>query len=256
MMIFRPGQRLVIPGVQVMQPRPSAGGSGVLLTNLISFWELEEASGTRNDSHGTNHLTDNNTVTQTTGKVGNAAQFTAANSEYFSIADNASLSTGDGLYSIAAWCYLASKTAGRMIASKMNFSGTQTEYALYYDNGPDRFRFGVNSSTAASFQSAINATALGSPSTATWYFVVAWIDGTNANIQINDGTIDSVSHPYATGRDSAEIFNIGNFGGTGGLYWDGLIDQLGFWKRVLTSDERTFLYNSGNGRSYAQIAAY
>jgi len=33
-----------------------------LATNLVSYWELEEASGTRVDSHGSNDLTDNNTV--------------------------------------------------------------------------------------------------------------------------------------------------------------------------------------------------
>lgn len=31
---------------------------------LISYWMLDEVSGTRNDSHGTNHLTSNNGVTQ------------------------------------------------------------------------------------------------------------------------------------------------------------------------------------------------
>ena len=66
-----------------------------LPTNLIAYWKLDEASGTRNDSKGANHLTDNNTVTQAVGKVGNAAQFTLANSEYLSIADNADLSAGD-----------------------------------------------------------------------------------------------------------------------------------------------------------------
>lgn len=36
---------------------------------LVSFWELEEATGQRDDSHGTNHLTDINTVTQADGVV-------------------------------------------------------------------------------------------------------------------------------------------------------------------------------------------
>ena len=37
---------------------------------------------------------------------------------------------------------------------------------------------------------------------------------------------------------------------------DGRLDQVGVWKRVLTADERTWLYNSGNGRSYTEIVAY
>lgn len=35
--------------------------------NLVSYWDLDEKSGTRNDSHGTNHLTDNGSVTQAKG---------------------------------------------------------------------------------------------------------------------------------------------------------------------------------------------
>jgi hypothetical protein len=39
-------------------------------TSLISWWSMDEATGTtRNDSHGTNHLTDTNGVTLVSGKV-------------------------------------------------------------------------------------------------------------------------------------------------------------------------------------------
>lgn len=38
-----------------------------LKTDLVSYWNLTEASGTRNDAHGTNNLTDNNTVTTAPG---------------------------------------------------------------------------------------------------------------------------------------------------------------------------------------------
>jgi hypothetical protein len=40
-----------------------------LLTGLISFWPLTETSGTRVDVHGSNDLTDNNTVTGNPGVV-------------------------------------------------------------------------------------------------------------------------------------------------------------------------------------------
>src|SRR5574341_2164717 len=80
--------------------------------NLISFWELEEASGTRLDATASdNDLTDNNTVTQATGKVGNAAQFTRANTEYLSIAHNTSIACGDIDQTRCAWVYLDSKPA-------------------------------------------------------------------------------------------------------------------------------------------------
>ena len=68
-----------------------------LIDNLISYWKLDETSDgsgavTRNDSHSTNHLTDNNTTASGTGKINAGVDFERTNSEYLSRADNASLS--------------------------------------------------------------------------------------------------------------------------------------------------------------------
>src|SRR5688572_28354046 len=63
-------------------------------SGLVSWWSLNEASGTRNDSHSTNHLTDNNAVPSAAGLKGNSAAFVTAGLESLSIADNASISTG------------------------------------------------------------------------------------------------------------------------------------------------------------------
>jgi hypothetical protein len=57
-------------------------------------------------------------------------------------------------------------------------------------------------------------------------------------------TVNTRDFTIGTQNDTANIFR-----------WDGLIDEVGFWKRVLTSAERTELYNSGNGRDYAYITA-
>src|SRR6056300_304684 len=57
------------------------GTSVVSTTDLVSFWKLDEASGTRVDAFGSNDLTDNNTVGQGTGTVyANAADFERSNS--------------------------------------------------------------------------------------------------------------------------------------------------------------------------------
>jgi len=47
---------------------PATDGSD-LTTSLISWWDLDETSGSRADSHGSNTLTDNNTVTSAAGNV-------------------------------------------------------------------------------------------------------------------------------------------------------------------------------------------
>lgn len=215
-----------------------------LADNLISYWSLEEASGTRADAHGTNDLTDNNTVAGATGKVGTAADFEADNSEYLSRADNADLSTGDIDYTVAAWVYLESKGASRSFVSKEN------EFALWYDSGGDSLAF----STVNAGGSSAQAQTGGSPSTATWYYVVGVHDSVNnlTKISVNGGAFATQSFS-AGSSDTGNPFYVGRFDFFGAKYMDGLIDEVGFWKRCLTADEVTELYNGGSGRDYAYV---
>lgn len=229
-------------------PRPLM----VLSDSLIAYWKLEEASGTRLDElsgcGGSGcDLTDNNTVGQAAGKLGNAALFLTANSESLSINDHADLSTGDIDFSIAAWVYLDSKGANRGLVTKQSGTTAATiDYQLIFHNGVDRYRLGVsNGSTITS----VDASNYGSPALATWVYIVAWHDAANdtLNIQVNNGTVNSTS--YSTGvQDTAASFKMGTT--TTSSYHNGRMDAVGFWKKVLTADERTLLWNGGAGCDY------
>lgn len=224
-----------------------------LTDNLISFWELEEASGTRADSVVAtgNDLSDNGTVTQAAGKVGNSGQFTATTSEFLNHVDNASLSLGAGVsFTVAAWVYLDSLPSFAMVASQLDHS-TEESWQLYYYQAGDQFVFSISSDgTASGFTSVLAGSSI---TTGTWYYLVGWYDyPNNLNLQVNNGTPASVSLSNAAFNSSAD-FRIGARHSTPELFWDGRIDQVGFWKRALTSDERTNLYNSGNGLSYAAM---
>jgi len=215
-------------------------------TNLEAHWKLNEESGTRVDSHGANDLADVNTVLFGTGKLGNAADFEADNAEELTIADNASLSMGDIDFTFTGWANLESKGDLRFILGK-DLSVNPESYHLSFENLADRFRFRVRSSGG---EGNVNADNLGSPSLATWYFIVAWHDATanTINIQVNDGTVDSVSFT-AGSYDGTGTFYLGA-NNDGGKEWDGLLDSWSVWKRVLTAQERTDLYNGGAGLDY------
>src|SRR4051794_40520428 len=121
-----------------------------LLANLVSYWKLDEASTgvapvTRNDSHGTNHLTDNNTVTSAAGKLGNAAQFTAANSESLSRIDNASLRFGDEDFSLAFWFWPDVASLGFLVAKFI--SAVNANFRIYQNSAT--VGFGIFDSTGA-----------------------------------------------------------------------------------------------------------
>jgi hypothetical protein len=227
-----------------------------LLGRLISYWSLEEASGTRNDAHGTNHLTDNNTVTNAAGKVGNAAAFASASSEYLSIADNATLSRGDTAFTIALWARFATRTNGG-IFSKWASAG-QREYTIF-DNNTDhvpnnRMCFQISADGTASTR--VDATSFGNLATGTWYFVVVRHDpvANTISIQVNDSAVDSASHSGGAFNGTSAL-DIGRL--LPATYpLNGNIDEIGLWGRILTLAESTWLYNSGSGRAYADLPSF
>jgi concanavalin A-like lectin/glucanase superfamily protein len=233
-----------------------------LIDNLISYWKLDEASGDALDAHGTNDLTETSgTIASATGKIGNARDFESADTEYFEIADNADLSTGDIDFTIAAWVNLESLTNGT-IASKYETVGNQREYLFFYNANDhvtnNRFSFAVSSDGTGAALVTIDANNFGAPSTGTWYHVVAWHDSVSnqIGISVNAGTPDTASHSAGV-FNSTTPFRLGAIFAGGGQFYqlDGLLDEVGFWKRVLTSQERTDLYNGGSGLSYDDFDA-
>lgn len=230
---------------------PAAGEqttSPALGSSLVAFWKLDEFAGVRLDAVGGNSLTDNNTVTQNPGKLGGAAQFTAANSEYLSIADNAALSMGNIEFTACAWVYLDSKTAARTVCAKRGVAGVSGgEFSLVYDNSADRFLFSIFDSTTGA--NTATASTFGSPSTGTWYFLVGMVEAGLVKISVNGGAFNTTAKSV-TIPDSAHAFYIGAQQPTPTFFWDGRIDALGIWKRALTSAEVTELYNGGAGKEY------
>jgi hypothetical protein len=225
-----------------------------LSDNLTFYYAFEEASGNRADSTANAlTLTDTNTVTQATGKVGNAAQFTAASSELLTRASEALLQTGDIDWTLAGWVYLDSKGANRVIVSKYTGSGAR-EYYLQFNNATDRFQLFVYDGTTQIGTQV--ASTFGAPSLSTWYFIRAWHSATSnqVGIQVNATAADTSATTGAGGTSTAAL-RFGDWIGTGINPWNGRMDEWGFWKRMLTSDEHTELYNAGNGRDYAYISA-
>jgi hypothetical protein len=222
-------------------PPPSTLNDG-----LVAYWKLDEASGTRVDSgpNGQN-LTDNNTVTSDTGKISNAGLFVSANSEYLSRTDSTELSTGNIDFSFSCWFYQDAAVANSAILTKGSaYSNANLEYALWLGSGGATPAFSISDgTTTTTISSGVALTA------STWYHIVVSYDAA-ANqmaITINAGTPATTAQ--STGpQDTTGAFGIGRR--NNGAYISGRVDEVGFWKRVLTSDERTELYNAGAGKTY------
>lgn len=195
-------------------------------------------------------------------KTGGARQYTAANSEYHSRADNAFFSTGDIDFYIATWVYLDSLPGPgdeSMIVTKDSASGR--DYVLEYNGDGNAFRaFFINVSVKV-----VLGTSFGAASTATWYFVEMWHDATfdTLNIKINDGTVDTTATAGVAPVDSGTEFMLGARAFSGFEdYHNGRISRTYFAKnasaRAIIDDSTlsTWLYNNGNGRLSGEVAAH
>jgi hypothetical protein len=227
-----------------------------LTTDLISFWSLEETGGTdvRDDAHGSNDLTPTgSTIVGASGLVGNAIDFEFNSGGDLRIASNSTVQTGDIAFTFVGWFNRESAAAtvdGALITKQGMTNG---EYGIWLDTVTQNLQFAAwGTSGYGSGGTVTNTTAIASDST--WYFFVAEHDPTanTLTLAINNGTPASTSHS-AGAFVSTSTFRIG--GGDFLNPWDGMVDQVGFWKRTLTTDEKTWLYNSGAGRTYAEIVA-
>ncbi len=177
-----------------------------------------------------------------------AAQFTEVNGEYLSIADNASLSTGNIDFTMAGWIYADSFATENTFISKESAGGAEFRFGYVIGGG---FRFGM---FTPGFVSVLASAPGVLPATSMWFFFVAWHDSAadKISVQFNNGVIDSAATAGAAPSDTGGVFQIGSYNGAANL-WNGRIANVGFWKRTLTAAEKTWLYNSGSGRRYAEL---
>lgn len=229
-----------------------------LTDNLVSYWKLDETSGTRSDSHGSNNLSDNNTVTYGTGKINNAASFTATNSEYLNIADASQTGldfTSD--FSVSAWIYLASDFSANGGAVFYKWGASQAAYGLVYTDigGTNTIRFngyttGSGSNISFDWTQTLN--------TSQWYHLVFRYDASGhpsgtgtCEVYLDGSSLGTVTHNTYTGSSNTTgAFSISSLGSGIQWYWDGKIDEFGIWSKWLANDEIASLYNSGSGLAY------
>lgn len=231
-----------------------------LADGLAAFWNLQEASGARADAVGAETLTDNNTVTQNPGPsavIPASAQFTRALSEYLSHVDDAILSSGDIDFTWAGWVYLDSKPAATQLSLMMkwgvNGGGDDREYGIVWDSTgvytADGFAFIASADGIG--ENWIVASTFGAPTIGTWHFIVAYHDAANnlIGISVDAGAFDTFAFAGGSRNGVADLM-FGRNDKANGLYHDGRLAAWGYWKRLLTAAEITWLYNGGKGRLY------
>ena len=217
-----------------------AAGGSTLTTGLVSWWGMQEASGTRADSHGSNTLQENGTggVGQTNGHVqANAAYMVKSETDYLSITNNTSFDPEGGTSPISfnAWVYHDGR-AGTAIMSKGN------EIIYRVDNA--HYEVILNS-----FTTNDRADDDLNPPLSEWVMRTFTYDGTTLEVYTNGVSAASVEPTGSWAEITSDIY-IGRWSSS---YMDGRVEQVAWWTKGLTADEVTELWNSGAGLAYGDL---
>lgn len=225
-------------------------GGGIGTDGLVSWWSLDEATSTRVDVHGGLNANAGSGAGpgNRAGRVGSAVDI--AGNWLKVAAGSGTTVSSTAPVTVATWVYLDTQIVGFPIA-RWDGSGN---WGVVIDGAGSAAFFVARGSGSESA-----ATPNGAVGTGAWYLIVGWLDpdaSANGTIftQVNNGTVYSfaltgaVNNPGLNLRTFFGCINDGSFG-----LMDGALDETGFWTRLLTDDERAWLYNSGAGRAYSEL---
>lgn len=222
---------------------PSAYRAAVVADSPISYWRLGEATGTvAADVMGTNPGA--YVATPTLGVAGalsgdaNWGVTFDGSTQYVDVPDAASLSLGDGPFTVEAWAKVATIATGNQSLVRR---GTGS-YSLGYSGNsgsPSNYFFMSKGGGTWIVRSNIQYF------DTNWHHVVATKNGSTTLIYI-DGVDRTTGDTAQTLTDPAEPLNIGR-SQAGNQYLNGTIDEVAIYNTVLSPARILAHYNAGTG---------
>lgn len=217
-----------------------------LLTNLSSYWKLDEASGNGTDTHGSRTWTDVNTVGAGTGKINGDRVFVRGNTEYFTTATSpiTALPLSANFWFKFTTSGLNQNLFNGGISGSNNFAwglfiSTTDKLGFFASDGSANFDF-INGTTTLS--------------TGTWYMAtLVWRSSTDRELYLNTAS-EGTSSVNRTVSGSSDLLTFGSYvGSLGSDTFGGEADEMGLWTRSLDSTDISNLYNSGNALDYSNF---
>ena len=222
-----------------------------LPTSLVAYYELEEASGSRADSKGSNTLTDNNTVTSATGKQGDAAVMVIANSEYLST--TTMWHTAKVSVSYSVWVKFTSTSVTEQtiltVGRGTSAVGADRGHSLIL-NGQ-----GKTDGTVSILDHAIAWHHSTKKITDTnWHHIAVTVDSSSISRVYLDNAAAWVDGVALSGTPTSSGCALGFEQGTARRF-GGTMDEVGIWTKTLTSGEVSDLWAGGAGLPYSSGGA-
>lgn len=211
-----------------------------LLEGIVGYWKMDEASGTAADLVGTNDLAATNNPVSTTGQVDDARAFVLASSQYLSKASPSGLAFNAGDGAISLWVNPATDTGLQTIIN-WGMQAVNVPYIWMYLNG------GALSVQFVDGLSGFNTMNTGvSFAVSTWAHIALNFDRSgNLTVYKNNSLVSTHDLTAHQGSWSpANAFYVGAYQGIDS-YFNGALDELKIWHRVLTVDEIDEDYDNG-----------
>lgn len=230
-----------------------------LATGVRVFYNLSETSGDAIDA-GPNGEdgTDTNTVGTAAGHsaaVGSARDFNASALEHFITPDSSTISFADEDFEINGFFRPDTVSGTRGIVAKSLFQGGEFIEYLVFTSGTSLF-FGV--STDGTNANLTQITGSLTMVVGTTYFFSARHDSVANTITLevvdvtlpwSSRTTDSLAHTGGV-FDGVQPLHIGLVRGSSDNYFDGRINSIGLWGRILTQVEREVRFSNGDGQNF------
>lgn len=216
-----------------------------LLADLKAYWGFDESSGVAYDSTTNDiDLTNNNSIPYASAKINNGADLEYASSQYFTRSNSGYFDVTSGTLS----CWIKPETIDHspgnpsIFSNSTNITSGGLEMGLASHNGDVLFGyFGAGNNVV------MGATAL---TPGRWYMATFTWDTSGKKLFL-DAVSDGTNTTDETLTAGEATVSIGRFQKYDINYFDGLIDECGFWSRVLSDSEISELYNGGSGFGYS-----
>lgn len=221
----------------------------VTTTNLVSYWKLDEASGTIADSHSSNDGTVSGATYGATGIINDCLSFDGSN-DYVTMGDVIDHDFTNTAFSINLWMKMDTKTSNNTMVSKHASSSPWQGYSFTYDSS-GRIEIDVTGTGGIVVRKTHTL------NTGTWYMLTMTYDGSGNASGVSFYVDGSALTSLTLSQDNLTVspstsfpFNISGRNNAGLNPFDGVIDEVSIWTRELSSSDVSDLYNSGSGLAY------
>lgn len=211
----------------------SVSATSSLLTNIHDYYNLNGTSAIDSLGHydGTNH---GGVTTGVSGIIENAFEYDGS-SGYTDLTGSTGFAPTNA-FTVNVWVKANSLSINGRIINK--WDGTNGWILQSFTGSGWRFYAGIGGTQSV--------TAPTNFTTGQWVMLTITYDGSHMRIYTDGGNVQSTAISGSLSNAGGKDIYLGSATDSAPQYFNGIIDELGIWTKVLNQTEISYLYNSGS----------